>query len=150
MRVVINGCFGGFGLSPEATLQLYEMGAPITATPVDEYWPPAERAEQRERFKTICYEAQLEGWREHLNHPDKDKRRSLFLTVFSPDEKFVLNASDISRHDPMLIQVIEQMGSNANGACSSLKIVNIPDDVEYEISEYDGNEHIAEKHRTWY
>jgi hypothetical protein len=30
-----------------------------------------------------------------------------------------------------------------------LEIVEIPDDVEYTIEEYDGLEHIAEKHRTW-
>jgi hypothetical protein len=28
-------------------------------------------------------------------------------------------------------------------------VVEIPDGTDYEISEYDGNEHIAEKHRTW-
>jgi len=30
-----------------------------------------------------------------------------------------------------------------------LAIVEIPDDVEYTIEEYDGNEHVAEAHRTW-
>ena len=28
--------------------------------------------------------------------------------------------------------------------------VEIPDDVEWQIEEYDGTEHISEKHRTWY
>jgi hypothetical protein len=30
-----------------------------------------------------------------------------------------------------------------------LRIVEIPDGVEWHISEYDGIEHIAENHRTW-
>jgi len=30
-----------------------------------------------------------------------------------------------------------------------LKIVDIPDGVEWEIEEYDGMEWVAEKHRTW-
>jgi len=30
-----------------------------------------------------------------------------------------------------------------------LKIVEIPDDVDWEINEDDGSEWIAEKHRTW-
>jgi hypothetical protein len=28
--------------------------------------------------------------------------------------------------------------------------VEIPDNVEWEIMEYDGTEYIAEKHRKWY
>jgi len=41
------------------------------------------------------------------------------------------------------------MGSNADGDHAELKVVEIPDDVEYLIEEYDGLEHIAEAHRTW-
>jgi hypothetical protein len=41
------------------------------------------------------------------------------------------------------------MGTNANGMYSKLKIVEIPGDVDWEIGEYDGNEWVAEKHRTW-
>jgi hypothetical protein len=56
---------------------------------------------------------------------------------------------DIERDDPILIDVILQLGEEANGSCAKLKIVEIPDDVEYDIKEYDGLEWIAEKHRTW-
>jgi hypothetical protein len=30
-----------------------------------------------------------------------------------------------------------------------IKVITIPDGIEWEIKEYDGLEHIAEKHRTW-
>ena len=56
---------------------------------------------------------------------------------------------DIERDDPMLVQVIEEYGPLANDRCSELQIVGIPADVQWEIAEYDGYEHIAEKHRTW-
>jgi hypothetical protein len=56
---------------------------------------------------------------------------------------------EIDRDNPVLIQVIEQLGDNAGGRYSSLKIVEIPDDVEWHIHEYDGLEYIAENHRTW-
>ncbi len=65
------------------------------------------------------------------------------------------------RHDPLLIQCFEDSQANGwNFGYSDLhkneyKIVEIPDDVEYEI-EYEGNldyneeyEIIVEKHRTW-
>jgi len=44
---------------------------------------------------------------------------------------------------------VEELGEKANGQCADLKIVEIPDDVEYEIEEYDGVEWVAENHRTW-
>ena len=55
-----------------------------------------------------------------------------------------------NRSDPDLIAAIEYLGSErASGHCAELKIIEIPDNIEYIISEYDGHEHIAEKHRTW-
>lgn len=56
---------------------------------------------------------------------------------------------DILRNDPALVQVVEQLGSSAAGSCAELKIVEIPDDVEWQIEEYDGLEWVAEVHRTW-
>jgi hypothetical protein len=57
---------------------------------------------------------------------------------------------DIQRNDPMLIKTIEILGEEANGNFGDLKIVEIPDDVEWIIQEYDGAEWVAEKHRVWY
>ena len=91
MEIVINNCFGGFGLSAEAeTAYLKAKGK---AEPV---------------------------W-----------------------------VHDIPRHDSDLIAIVRGMGKAADGAYASLKIVEIPDGVDYEIAAYDGNEHIAEKHSTW-
>ncbi len=56
---------------------------------------------------------------------------------------------DIARDDPALVQLVEEGRSEYEGRCASLKVVEIPDDVDWEIAEYDGNEWVAEKHRTW-
>lgn len=57
---------------------------------------------------------------------------------------------DIPRDDPVLVQVIEEMGvDQASGRFSRLKIVEIPHNVDWVIEEYDGSEWIAERHRTW-
>lgn len=55
----------------------------------------------------------------------------------------------IARDDPALIQTVEELGNAANGPFANLNIVEIPDDVNWEITEYDGYEYVAEKHRTW-
>ena len=40
-------------------------------------------------------------------------------------------------------------GVKLDGQFSELKIVEVPDDVNWYIEEYDGMEHVAERHRTW-
>jgi hypothetical protein len=49
-----------------------------------------------------------------------------------------------------LIQVVEELWNEASGTCAKLKIVEIPGAVKRKIEKYDGSEHIAEEHRTWY
>jgi hypothetical protein len=56
---------------------------------------------------------------------------------------------DIPRDDSLLIQVVEELGALANGDFAQLKIVEIPDDVNWYVEEYDGLEWVAERHRTW-
>ena len=57
---------------------------------------------------------------------------------------------DIARDDPYLVRVVQEMGSEAaGGAMAMLKIVEIPESVDWCVHEYDGKEWIAEKHRIW-
>jgi hypothetical protein len=56
---------------------------------------------------------------------------------------------DVDRDDPHLVQVVETLGPDCGGWVSSLKVVEIPDDVKWQIEEYDGSEWVAECHRTW-
>ena len=53
------------------------------------------------------------------------------------------------RSDKDLIAVIAQLGDAANSEYAQLALTEVPDDVEWEIVEYDGMEHISEIHRTW-
>ena len=55
----------------------------------------------------------------------------------------------IPRDDEHLIAVVELMGSAANSGHAKLKIVNVPDDVNWYVEEYDGKEWVAERHQTW-
>lgn len=57
---------------------------------------------------------------------------------------------ELRRDDRDLVKVVEEMQKKACGNWSKLKVVEVPDDVEWEIQEYDGWEWVAEKHRTWH
>lgn len=113
MKIVINDCFGGFGLSHKAFLWLRELG---------------------------CKEA--------LAEPDYDEK---WCDGSGPRKNYGSDAfgDSISRNDPLLVRVVKELKKEANGFCANLKIVTVPDGVDWEINEYDGLEKVDEKHRSW-
>jgi len=55
----------------------------------------------------------------------------------------------IPRDDQKLAQVVEELGAEANGHCAELKVIEIPDGVQWVIGQVDGVEQVSEVHRTW-
>lgn len=49
---------------------------------------------------------------------------------------------DLKRHDPFLVQVIEEFGDDANAVFSNLQICELPAGTKYRIDEYDGYERV--------
>ena len=48
-----------------------------------------------------------------------------------------------------MIEVVEELGEKASGRFGNLKVVEIPDDLEYVIDEYDGIETLHQKVKEW-
>lgn len=142
MKVVINRCYGGFSLSKEACKRYWEIkGVPVyieddkryTSLGLFTVWFIPEE----ERIKT------KEG--EEFYNMNMDDRKA-YNHEYSKQTWY---DSRVDRSDPVLVQVVEELGEKASGRCAELDIVNIPDDVNYQIEEYDGKEWVAETHRTW-
>lgn len=139
-KVVINKCFGGFGLSHEAVMRYFEIKG-ITVYPEQgkgywkfwTYW--TVKPEDRIKIK--------EG--EDFYKMPIEERAAYNKT----QSEQTIYEREIERHDPALVQAVEELGKKAWGRHAELVVVEIPDDVEYCIEEYDGLEHIAEVHRTW-
>lgn len=71
-------------------------------------------------------------------------------TKYNPEELNEYEFNDANhRTDSILIQVIEELGERANGRFANIKIIEIPDEINYIIQDYDGVEWVAEVHRTW-
>lgn len=141
-KVVINSTHSGFGLSPEAVLELFRRGCRgIEATKVEDAFPESGEG------SVSSLDEQIVRWRAYLSSGEP---LDIFQTYFSSDERFVLAFPKIARDDRDLVAVVEEMGIRANGPLSTLEIVEIPEDVVWEIAEYDGLEHVAEAHRRWY
>ena len=65
------------------------------------------------------------------------------------EENYTL-ACEVPRHDPILLQVFNELGGERMSGWEGDKIVclEIPDDVRYYVDSYCG-EWIAEQHRVW-
>ena len=137
-KVVINTCFGGFGLS-EAAMHAYAARKGITLYPeksefgLTTYWT-LPRGERPKTLTTKEWMRASQGEREASNKAHSES------TIYE---------RDIPRDDPDLVAVVDELGDKANGRCAALLVVEIPGDVNWEIDEYDGNEYVAEVHRTW-
>lgn len=137
MKIVINTCFGGYSISALATKELAKRKGKecfffTTDLRTHEYNPVSiEEAEN-----AFCWFAYS------VNNP-QDYRLS------ERAEKISLMDIEKYRSDSDLIAVIEELGEKANGKHAELKIVEIPDGVDWEIDEYDGIETIHEVHRSW-
>ena len=155
MKVVINSCFGGFSLSPLAVKRMAELNGKecyfFSHDFKSDAYTPISIEEAK---KTFCFFAfTVPDPKNHIKYSDKKwadttegERKERGRTY----DEISLSDYNIDRADPILIQVIEEIGSkDASGSCAKLQIIEIPDGTDYIIEEYDGNEHIAEKHRTW-
>lgn len=132
MKIVINRCFGGFGLSPLAIRKYLS----------------------KKGKECYFYENGMMG----DDYKKVENPRGNFFTVSTEDlgdsifwDKIKQHFSDkdIPRNDEDLVAVVEELGENADGENASLSIVDIPDGIPWEISEYDGMEIVEEKHRSW-
>jgi hypothetical protein len=53
------------------------------------------------------------------------------------------------RTNKKLVEVVEKLGSAADGSSAALKVIDVPDDVKWMIDAYDGLETVHEVHRVW-
>ena len=89
-KVVINNCYGGFGLSVTAKKRYEELSGKVLS------------------------------W----------------------------DLSEIPRHDPALVQTVEELGKDANGINACLLVKEIPGN-KYLIDEYDGAEDVLFPEMNW-
>lgn len=159
-KVVINKCYGGFSVSPEVAVELFKV-----ENKVDKVYIYDEIIE--DSCDSIMYEYKridnfefdefgnfnnidIGGWNTYITTYDFGELVK-YKDLEGNKSKYLLTAQqDVDREDVNLINMIEKLGSNrCSGDCAKLKIIEIPKDVKYEIQDYDGNEWIAERHRTW-
>ena len=139
MKIVVNRCFGGFGLSHKAIMRYAELKniALYLITEVID----GNGSIDFTKFRYCEYDENDIFGNYYITEP--------LLKNGGYKEKSWFSHRDIKRDDSILVQVVEELGADANGMCADLDITEIPDGIEWEIEEYDGREWISESHRTW-
>jgi hypothetical protein len=151
--IVINSCYGGFSLSPLAVKELAKLNGKECYYFVHDVnyqkYIPATKDQINKNFLLFCFSV--------LNPNDYSIDSSTWAKL-SQEERIAINKRmdsislddrDIPRDDKNLIKVVKKLGEKANGSHAKLRIVQIPDGIQWEIEEYDGIEHVAEKHKVW-
>jgi hypothetical protein len=127
-KIVINTTYGGFGLSTEAFEYLIK----------NKNWTVTRYNDDGSYVDNSAQLAET-----------KDSRFSIG-SVFDFKYHFVDSSDSKIRVHPDVIEVVEILGDKAGDQFATLRIVEIPEDVQWQIEEYDGLEWVAEKHRTWH
>jgi len=72
------------------------------------------------------------------------------LSDFGKELLNIRDENSLSRTNLELIHQIEEYGSDViSGDYSQLKVIEIPDGIDYEILNHDGLESVHETHRVW-
>ena len=115
-KIVFNTCFGGASLSDKAIERYAELkGITLYKSPEEPIYGTNYYLCTEEVYNTLS---------------DLEKR------------DFYFYSHDIfrDRTDPVLVQVIEELGDAANGWSADLQICELPAGTKYHIDEYDGIE----------
>ena len=137
MKVVINTCYGGFGLSHEGITHLAKLKG-VTLYCREEagfmsyYTVPLDQVPPRKSSREFY--AMSVG--DRMAHNEQ-------VSAVSFEQR------DVERNDPFLVQTVEDLGKKSWGEFAQLSVVEVPDGIEWEIAEYDGNETVEEAHRSW-
>ena len=131
VRVVYNSCYGGFSLSQEACKRYWELRG-------KEVW-----IEQDKQFKSPdMFIVWLVPPEERVQGDWKTMTQNERIAYNRKHDEQTWNDRDVDRHDPILVQVVEELGDKANGSYAKLAIGEVSG--PYGIDEYDGFESVIE------
>lgn len=117
MKIVVNRCFGGFSISKKAAAFMADRGNKRAKLELDKVNLKTDGSKRRYSNRWFGY-----GYVDGMD-------------------------GGYDRTDPDLVAAVETLGTEAYGDLAQLEVVEIPDDIDWEIIEYDGQESIHEVYR---
>lgn len=142
-RIVVNRCYGGFGLSLKAQEEYLKSIGKEAHFYITSKYKHRDGVEEHKKFDPDNDEMPLithvltKDFGETFGEYGKEQNDNYFYD------------DEIKRDDPKLIEIVERLGTEADGNFAKLSIVEIPDGVKWVIDSYDGMESVEEAHRSW-
>jgi hypothetical protein len=133
MKIVINTTFGGFGLSHKGIMRYAELKG-IKLYSREGYFSEEYYLVEPEVYDKIYEKCKVNG---------------IVNGIYEESNDLCFYEHNLERNDPILVQVVEELDEESWGKYAELKVVNIPDNIEWYISDYDGVETIHENHEMW-
>jgi len=129
MNVVINRALGGLALSRKAVKRYSELSnIPIYAFT----WEVIDNAGNLKPAEK-----------------DDDSEYLSYSTDPKCTDRNYWDKEELDRDDPILVQVVNELGKSAGQPDSDLVVISIPDDVDYYVEDCENHEVIREKSREW-
>ena len=138
MKIAVNKCFGGFGLSPKAIKMIMKRKGMNCYPYIQTKYIFRDGYQE---YTRVGIEA-LDDLFVSFSKTDLGK-----TTPSIPNEDY-WSFYKLERNDKDLVEVIEELGDEASGRLSKVVLVEVPDDVNWEIDDYDGIETVHEVHRS--
>lgn len=132
MKLVINQCYGGFGLSPKGIKRYLELKGKECYCYIQSKYKYSHgidefiRVDDLEKIDTVFFYCTTYNQGYKLTDPPEN----------------IFRGYDIKRNDPILVQLVEELGREASKTFSNLVVVEIENGRWYKINEYDGYESI--------
>jgi hypothetical protein len=128
IEIMVNDCFGGFGFSKQASEEYVKRSRNLPVAKVDCDTIPLLLPQSANTSK----QSQQQTSGGDLDHNEEPNFRAI-------------NAYNIKRHDPLMIQIVKELGEKANGFCAQISIETIPSQYinHYSIEDYDGSERVV-------
>lgn len=131
MKIVYNACYGGFGVSEEGMLRYAQLKG-VKVYP------------EKGKYGSVIYwttpKEEIKGLLKEEDFYSASQEARVFSNKVSSENQ--ISTRQFVRHDPILVQVVEELGDKASGDCAKLSIFET-DSRMYRIDEYDGYESVA-------
>ena len=131
MKIILNKCYGGFDVSNEA----YELYAEKRGISLYRYYDEYKNKTMHKGSGFTAYYF-TKDFGDNVETDKIDWETHLYL-------------NNEHRDDPILVEVVEELGGKASGRFGKLVVVEIPDGMNYVIDEYDGFETLHERVKVW-
>ena len=135
MKIILNKRYGGFDVSDSAyKLYAKKQGMNLYVYNNDGEFDTYAKGESRFGDSNYYF---TKDYGPKVNDKDIDWKHDFFRLYAD------------KRTDPVLVEVVEELGENASGPYGRLVVVDIPDDMDWVIDDYDGFETLHAKVPVW-